>query len=390
MGDQGEGFLEFGAGEVGAKAVVDARPEGHLRGRCFAGDVEPFRIREDRRVAVRARQRERDERAGVGSTRRGIRCLRTRRAPFLARRRGNASSPRPHGARARVVRRTGATGRDAQARSAMQQASWLRVVSVPAIRTASASMTSSSVESRSPASSTAISALRRSEPGSWRRRSTSGRYVGLEFGGCALDRGEVLDEVLVEDPEDVGRPPREQLPVLFGRAEQFTDDRDRVRLTHVGHRVRSRRQAQQCRGVQPITVRMNGRRRSAAVGVNAGATRRRSRACSSPSIDRIDRRRVCQVAAIDPLHLRESTTAPNGTAGPATPQRCPRSGSTRIRAAYGPANARPARPRSAPDRCSRSIPTVSHDGRSSSWTEIATTAILPEQRRSKTEPTALL
>ena len=41
----------------------------------------------------------------------------------------------------------------------------------------------------------------------------------------------------------------------------------------------------------PITLRMNGRKRSAAAGVNAGATSRRKRACSSPSIDKIDGRR---------------------------------------------------------------------------------------------------
>ena len=41
----------------------------------------------------------------------------------------------------------------------------------------------------------------------------------------------------------------------------------------------------------PMTSRMNGRSRLAAAGVKAGATSRRTRACSSPSIERIDGRR---------------------------------------------------------------------------------------------------
>ena len=46
-----------------------------------------------------------------------------------------------------------------------------------------------------------------------------------------------------------------------------------------------------------MTSRMNGRRRSAARGENAGPTSRRSRVCSSPSADRIDVRRRASVLA---------------------------------------------------------------------------------------------
>ncbi len=38
----------------------------------------------------------------------------------------------------------------------------------------------------------------------------------------------------VEDAQQIRRPTAEQLPVLFGRAEQPADDRDRIRLTNVG------------------------------------------------------------------------------------------------------------------------------------------------------------
>ena len=46
-----------------------------------------------------------------------------------------------------------------------------------------------------------------------------------------------------------------------------------------------------------ITSRMYGRKRSAALGVNAGATIRRSRPCSSPSVVRIDGRRCAKKSA---------------------------------------------------------------------------------------------
>ena len=55
------------------------------------------------------------------------------------------------------------------AKRARAQASWLRVVSVPAMSTATARETSSSLESRSPASSMAMSTLSRSSPGVVRR-----------------------------------------------------------------------------------------------------------------------------------------------------------------------------------------------------------------------------
>ena len=123
------------------------------------------------------------------------------------------------------------------ANSARAQASWLRVVSVPAMSTATASETSSSVDSRSPASSMAMRSLSRS----WRGRGAPRRdqvgQVGLELGVGRLDEGEVLGQVLVEDPEDVGRPRGEPPPVLLRCPQQLADDRDRVGLAQVGHHL---------------------------------------------------------------------------------------------------------------------------------------------------------
>ena len=53
------------------------------------------------------------------------------------------------------------------------------------------------------------------------------------FAGC-VDCGKVLGEVLVEDLEDIGRPITELRPVARWGAEDFADDRDRIRLTHIG------------------------------------------------------------------------------------------------------------------------------------------------------------
>ena len=61
--------------------------------------------------------------------------------------------------------------------------------------------------------------------------------VRLELAAGLLDRGEVLGEVLVEDPEDLGGPVREPLPVGARRAEQLADDRDRIRVADVGDEV---------------------------------------------------------------------------------------------------------------------------------------------------------
>jgi len=60
-------------------------------------------------------------------------------------------------------------------RRATEQASWLRVVSVPAMSTASVIITNSSVVSRSPSSSAAMRSLRRSSAGRLRRASTMAR-----------------------------------------------------------------------------------------------------------------------------------------------------------------------------------------------------------------------
>ena len=170
-------------------------------------------------------------------------------------------------------------------------ASWLRVVSVPPTSTATAMLSSSSVSSRSPASSAAIRSVNRSSAGVTRRRSTSSCTYACHLGLRGLDEWQVFEDVVVEDSEQVRRPPAEQLPVLFRRAEQTADDRDGIGLAHVGDEF-----AAPCAGkrvdeavddladVGPQSV---GR-----LGGERGATKRRSRACSSPSAVRIDGRRV--------------------------------------------------------------------------------------------------
>src|SRR3546814_8090742 len=52
--------------------------------------------------------------------------------------------------------------------------------------------------------------------------------VAVESGHGRFDGREIVGDVVVEDPEDVGGPVREQLPVLFGGAEELADDGDRI------------------------------------------------------------------------------------------------------------------------------------------------------------------
>ena len=66
------------------------------------------------------------------------------------------------------------------------QASWLRVVSVPAMSTASVIITSSSVDSRSPASSAAIRSLSRSSAGCERRSSIIARTYSSSSSDAVL------------------------------------------------------------------------------------------------------------------------------------------------------------------------------------------------------------
>ena len=116
-------------------------------------------------------------------------------------------------------------------------ASWLRVVSVPAISRVAASMVSSSAVSRSPSSSARISS----------RDQVVGEVVaplgdhvvdvGVELVAGRHDDRLVVGDVPVEDLEDVLGPVGEQLPVFAGSAEQRADDRNRVPACDVGDHV---------------------------------------------------------------------------------------------------------------------------------------------------------
>ena len=73
----------------------------------------------------------------------------------------------------------------------------------------------------------------RSSAGRVRRSAIRPRGVLVELVLGRGDDRQVLVEVAVEDPQHVGCPAAEQLPVLLRRAEQLADDRDRIRLADV-------------------------------------------------------------------------------------------------------------------------------------------------------------
>ena len=165
---------------------------------------------------------------------------------------------------------------------ATEQASWFRVVSVPAMSTACASIAISSVESRSPSCSIGDQVA---EEVVARVGAPLGDHVAHVVGQLLArlrDQWQVFGQVVVEDAEDVGGPGREQLPVLGWRTQQLADDRDRVRLADVGHQLALAPVDDAVRPDSPTTLRMVGRSRLAEAGVKAGATRRRRRACPHP------------------------------------------------------------------------------------------------------------
>jgi hypothetical protein len=96
--------------------------------------------------------------------------------------------------------------------------------------TASTIITSSSVDSRSPASSAAIRSVSSRLARLRRRSAISPRVYSSSSSWAAMIDRQVLVEVAVEDAQHVRRPAAELLPVLLRRAEQLADDRDRVRL----------------------------------------------------------------------------------------------------------------------------------------------------------------
>ncbi len=63
--------------------------------------------------------------------------------------------------------------------------------------------------------------------------------VFLEFGLGLDDSLGLLGGVRIEDSQDVLGPDAERLPVALGGSEEFADDRDRVRIAHIGHQVAS-------------------------------------------------------------------------------------------------------------------------------------------------------
>ena len=181
-GQQRQRLLQLGPGQRRAHAEVDAGSERHLDGVALA------RVMSKRPGAAKTAgsmlapaSDDRDERARPGTGRRGTRCPPTPPGPCPAPHPGSASSPRPPGGPAPGCSASSAHWSGCSANSATQQASWLRVVSVPAMRTASASMTSSSLDSRSPASSMAMRALSRSSAGWLPALLDHGLDVGLEL-----------------------------------------------------------------------------------------------------------------------------------------------------------------------------------------------------------------
>ena len=62
-------------------------------------------------------------------------------------------------------------------------------------------------------------------------------HVGVELRRGSLDNGQVRRQILVEDPEDVARPAREQAPVLCRRSQQLADDGDRIGLAHLRYEL---------------------------------------------------------------------------------------------------------------------------------------------------------
>ena len=133
------------------------------------------------------------------------------------------------------------------------------------------------------------------------------------------------------------------------------------------------------RPASDTTARMIGRSRSADAGVKAGATRRRRRACSSPSMDRIDCRRPSHVAV--GLAARPSggaATAPNGSAGPAGRRDIAAGGSRSTPCRSGPASgSRPGRPQWPRPAASRpSNPMVS-----SGWSSLVEVVARADVRR---------
>ena len=145
-GEERQRLLQLGPGQRRAQAEVDAGAEGHVAGATgLAADVEAVRIVPDRRRRSWRRRGWSPRACRWGRGRRGTRCPPTRSGPCRGPRRGTriVSSTAPaasSGSSASSAHWSGCS-----ANSATEQASWLRVVSVPAMSTASVIITSSSV-----------------------------------------------------------------------------------------------------------------------------------------------------------------------------------------------------------------------------------------------------
>ena len=132
-----------------------------------------------------------------------------------------------------------------------------------------------------------------------------GVLVELVLGGG--DDRQVLVQVAVEDPQHVGRPAAEQLPVLLRRAEQLADDRDRVGLADVDRDVGASGRGDRIdERVHDLT-----HERAQAVGGT-----RRERLADEPAeagvhvaLGRQDRLTVAlrELRVVDPVHLEDPT-----------------------------------------------------------------------------------
>ena len=285
-GEDRQCLLQLGPRQRGAQAVVDAGPEGELRlSRRLASDVEGSWIDEHGAVEVGDGHRRRDEGA-----------LREHDAAVLDVLRGDARVSRT----APKQRMTSSTARS-EIGSVGEQLPLVRVAGQQRHRQAElvARRVGAAHEhrfgerdellGRQPVAFL-LDGDQLGEEVVARLVAPSGdqfQHVRLELVLRGVDHGQVVGEVVVEDPQHVGRPAAEQRQSLARCAEQLADDGDRVGIADVGHDVRL-----PCGGDrvdQLVDDRSHERPQPVGVaGRERRPTRRRRRVCSSPSADRID------------------------------------------------------------------------------------------------------
>ena len=284
---QRQRLLQLGACQRRAEAVVDARTERQLRLAGGLGrDVERLRLVEHRGIAVCLGQADRHERAGREQH---VAVLDVAAGePSGAAHRAEVAHRLLDGARCELgpLGEQAPTDRDARRTSATAQPSWLRVVSVPPTMTALTIITSSSLLSLSPASSAAIRSVSRSSAGLLRRSAMRPRVYSPSSSCVRMMRSSLS----TTSSEKISRmSPAQRL----NNCQSFFGAPSSSQMIGIGYGsqmsvAKSARPAAATLSTSPpMTSRMNGRRRSAARGENAGATRRRRRVCMSPSADRM-------------------------------------------------------------------------------------------------------